>query len=295
MAQYACLHEIGWITRDQLRNYFADGTKLKGLADAHVPGVEATCGSLGHGLSVAVGLAMAAKRRESAQRVFAIVGDGECNEGSIWEAMLLAAHAKLDNLIVVVDANGLQAMGSTDEVLNLGNLAAKFRAFNFETLEVEGHDEGALKSAFQELLASRSKQPKAIIADTVKGCGVSFMAGDNRWHYTRLTRETYEAALDELSATRNIHLRQNIMRTAFSKSLVAVAQADPRIILLTGDHGYALFDEFRRICPQQYLNVGVAEQNMVGVAAGLAKGGFRAHRLWSECIRADACAGANQD
>jgi transketolase len=200
MAQYACLREIGWITDDELKKYFADGTRLKGLADVHVPGIEATCGSLGHGLSVAVGLALAAKRRGTDQRCFAIVGDGECNEGSIWEALLFAAHAELTNLIVIVDANGLQAMGTTDEVLRLGNLAEKFRAFGFETIESDGHDEGALHDALQELLSSRSAKPKAIVADTVKGCGVSFMAGDNRWHYTRLTADTYKAAITELNA-----------------------------------------------------------------------------------------------
>jgi transketolase len=200
MAQYACLREIGWITDDELKKYFADGTRLKGLADVHVPGIEASCGSLGHGLSVAVGLALAAKRRNTNQRCFAVVGDGECNEGSIWEALLFAAHAELTNLIVIVDANGLQAMGTTDEVLRLGNLAEKFRAFGFETLESDGHDEGALGDALQELLSSRSAKPKALVADTVKGCGVSFMAGDNRWHYTRLTADTYKAAITELNA-----------------------------------------------------------------------------------------------
>ena len=127
---------------------------------AHVPGIEATCGSLGHGLSVAVGLALAAKRRASNQRSFAIVGDGECNEGSIWEALLFAAHAELDNLTVIVDANGLQAMGATDEVMRLGHLAGKFRSFGCETIETDGHDETALHHALLELLGSSSSAPE---------------------------------------------------------------------------------------------------------------------------------------
>ena len=200
MAQYACLHEIGWLSDDDLRNYFADGTRLKGLADAHVPGVEATCGSLGHGLSVGVGLALAAKRRGTDQRCFVNVGDGECNEGSIWEAFLFAAHAELKNLVVIIDANGLQAMGSTDEVLRLGNLANKLRSFGFETIEADGHDETALQHALLELINHASPKPKALIAHTVKGQGVSFMAGNNRWHYTRLTDESYRAAVAELNA-----------------------------------------------------------------------------------------------
>jgi transketolase len=200
MAQYACLHEIGWISDDELQDYFADGTRLKGLADCYIPGVEASCGSLGHGLSVGAGLALAAKRRSSNQNTFVIVGDGECNEGSIWEALLFAAHAELKNLIVIVDANGQQAMGTTDEVLRLGDLANKFRAFGFETFEANGHDEISLHEVLLELLNSSSVQPKALVAHTVKGYGVSFMADDNRWHYTRLNAESYEDAMTEVTA-----------------------------------------------------------------------------------------------
>ncbi len=120
MAQYACLHELGWLTDNDLARYFADGTRLKGLSDAHVPGLEVSSGSLGHGLSVGVGLALAAQRAATGQRCFAIVGDGECNEGAIWEAVLLAAHLHLSNLTVIVDENSFQAMGPTREVMALG-------------------------------------------------------------------------------------------------------------------------------------------------------------------------------
>lgn len=199
MAQYACLRELGWLDDEELQRYFQDGTRLKGLSDAHVPGLEVTSGSLGHGLSVGVGLALAARRRGSPQRVFAIVGDGEMNEGSMWEALLLAQHARLDNLLVIVDANGFQAMGRTDEVLKLGDLAVKLSAFGFETRTVDGHDEAALDEALGDLCRSTTPGPRAVIADTVKGRGVSFMADDNRWHYTRLTPETFEAAMAELA------------------------------------------------------------------------------------------------
>jgi len=200
MAQYACLRELGWLTDADLDRYFGDGTRLKGLSDAHVPGLEVTSGSLGHGLSVGVGLALAAKRRGTGQRCFAVVGDGEVNEGAVWEALLFAAQFELSNLVVVVDANGFQAMGRTDEVMGLGRVADKLAAFGLFAQEVDGHDEAALDAAVKAALADPAPRPKGIVAHTLKGKGVSFMEGDNRWHYTRLTPDTYARAVRELSA-----------------------------------------------------------------------------------------------
>jgi transketolase len=153
-----------------------------------------TSGSLGHGFSVGVGLAKAAKLRKSTQRVFAIVGDGEINEGPIWEGALFASHHRLDNLMTIVDKNGFQAMGPTDDVLELGDLAAKFQSFGFDTVEADGHDAAALDKAILDLWARAQGRPKALIAQTVKGKGVSFMENDNSWHYTRLTADTYRLA-----------------------------------------------------------------------------------------------------
>jgi transketolase len=201
MAQYACLHALGWLSDEAIDAYFQDGTKLKGLSDAHVPGLEVTSGSLGHGLSVGVGLALAAQRRRAGQRVFAIVGDGEINEGAIWEGMLLASQAGLSNLITIVDANGFQAMGRTNEVLGLGDIAEKFAAFGCETCTVDGHDERALDEALTHLAQLPGSRPRALVANTVKGHGVSFMADDNRWHYTRLNADTYAQAIAELEPT----------------------------------------------------------------------------------------------
>jgi transketolase len=198
MAQYACLYELGWLRDADLDAYFKDGTQLKGLSDAHVPGLEVSSGSLGHGLSVGVGLALAARRNQTGQRCFAVVGDGEMNEGAIWEALLFAAHFELSNLLVIVDENGYQAMGSTWEVMRLGRIAEKFAAFGLESREVDGHDEAALDAALRELLNLAAPRPRALVARTTKGKGVSFMEGNNRWHYTRLTPETFEAAMAEL-------------------------------------------------------------------------------------------------
>jgi transketolase len=202
MAQYACMHELGWLSSEDLARYFSDGTALKGLSDAHTPGVETTSGSMGHGLSVGVGLAWAAKRHRTAQRCFVIVGDGEMNEGSIWEAFLFAAHWGLSNLTVIIDNNGLQAMGRVEEILRLGSIAEKLQAFGFETREVNGHDEAALDLALQQLGKLGSTRPRAIVAKTVKGYGVSFMHDNNVWHYTRLTPDTYRAAVSELDGNK---------------------------------------------------------------------------------------------
>jgi transketolase len=199
MAQYACMHALGWLSDEDLDTYYGDGTVLKGLSDAHVPGLDVTSGSLGHGLSVGVGLALAARRDGTDQRVFAIVGDGELNEGPIWEAAMFAAHHELDNLIVIVDENGHQAMGRTDEVIRLGDIRAKFDAFGFDAVDVDGHDMTALDAAIDRHIAQTSGRPLALVAHTTKGHGVTFMADDNRWHYTRLDDSTYAAALAELT------------------------------------------------------------------------------------------------
>jgi transketolase len=198
MAQYACLYELGWLGDADLDAYCADGTPLKGLSVAHVPGLEVSSGSLGHGLSVGVGLALAARYRRTGQRCTAIVGDGEMNEGIVWEALLFAAHFQLSNLLVIVDENGFQAMGATRDVMDLGRLADKLTAFGLETREVDGHDEDTLDAVIGELWRHPSPRPRALVARTVKGKGVSFMENNNTWHYTRLTPQTYDAALAEV-------------------------------------------------------------------------------------------------
>ncbi len=198
MAQYACMHAKGWLPDAAISGYFSEGSELKGLSDSRVAGLEVTSGSLGHGFSVGVGLALAARLRKSEQKTYAIVGDGELNEGPIWEGALFAAHHQLDNFMVVVDENGFQAMGGTDEVLRLGSIKGKFESFGFEALEVDGHDEAAIDAAIAQLWASKTGLPKALVAKTVKGRGVSFMENNNAWHYTRLNPDTYARAVDEV-------------------------------------------------------------------------------------------------
>ncbi|WP_284076384.1 transketolase [Herbaspirillum aquaticum] len=199
MAQYACMLEKQWLSRHDIDHYFADGSLLKGLSDSRVPGLEVTSGSLGHGLCVGVGLALAAKLDQTGQRTFAVLGDGELNEGTIWEAAMFAAHHQLNDLTVLIDANGFQAMGRTDDVIDLGSIESKFASFGFETMSVDGHDEQQIHAALDTLGKSSSTAPKALVARTVKGRGVSFMEHDNRWHYTRLDADSYARAIDQLS------------------------------------------------------------------------------------------------
>ncbi|MBK1681978.1 transketolase [Rhodoferax fermentans] len=195
MAQYACMRELGWLKDEAFSGYFADGSDLKGLSDSRIPGLEVTSGSLGHGFSVGLGMAMGAKLRGTDQKTYALVGDGEINEGPIWEGALFAAHHELKNFIVIVDENGFQAMGRTQDVLRLGAIQSKFESFGFEARTIDGHDEAAIDHAIEQLWASSSTAPKALIAKTVKGKGVPFMEHNNIWHYTRLNQETYAQAL----------------------------------------------------------------------------------------------------
>jgi len=198
MAIYASLHALGMIKDNEVENYFSDGSSLTGLADSHVPGVEVSGGSLGQGITVATGIALSKKIDQAASKVFCIVGDGELNEGSAWESIMIAAHRKLNNFILIVDANSFQAMGRCESVLSMEPFKAKFEAFNYEVIECDGHDVEALEKNIRALVNSDSLKPKALIARTIKGKGVSFMEDDNIWHYTRLTEETYQKALSEL-------------------------------------------------------------------------------------------------
>jgi len=198
MAQYACMRELDWLSEQDIHHYFGEGTELKGLAEYNVPGLEVSSGSLGHGLSVGVGLALGSLKKNENRRIFCIVGDGEMNEGSIWEGIIFASHFKLHNFFLIVDENSFQAMGSTKEVMDMGDIRLKLEAFGFTALNVDGHNEKDLLKAINQLLDTHDGKPKALVAKTVKGYGVSFMAANNIWHYTRLTNETYQAAINEL-------------------------------------------------------------------------------------------------
>jgi transketolase len=194
---YAGLAERGFFPVEELATFCGNGSRLTGHISHAVPGVEVSTGSLGHGLPIAVGMALADRVDGRNARTFCLLSDGECDEGSNWEAILFAPHNKLDNLVAVVDFNKIQSFGRVSEVLELEPFAMKWRAFGWHTVEVDGHDLSQLESALTTAppLAGR---PTAIIAHTVKGKGVSFMEDSLEWHYKSPSSTQLEAALREV-------------------------------------------------------------------------------------------------
>ena len=200
MALYSAFFQLGWISDSQVDNYLKDGTDLFGLAEDHIPGIEISGGSLGHGFPVAVGMAYGLQRDESEKKVYCIVGDGEINEGSVWEAILFAGHHKLKNLTLIIDANQYQAMGLTKDILDLEPLDKKFEAFGFTAITCDGHNLTELENAF--VSANNSDLPSVIIARTTKGAGISFMENENIWHYKKMTKEEENVAINEIGASK---------------------------------------------------------------------------------------------
>lgn len=200
-ALYAALAHAGYLPREELMTLRELGTRLQGHPDSNlVPGVEVSTGSLGQGLSIAAGVAAGFKLDKTEQTVFALLGDGECQEGQVWEAAMFAAHQKLDNLVAIVDRNCLQIDGDTKDVCDPGDLGAKFSAFGWSAVEVDGHSVSELIEVLNNLKADRSGVPYVVIARTVKGKGVSFMENQAGWHGKAPNAEQTEAALAELVA-----------------------------------------------------------------------------------------------
>lgn len=200
-ALYATLAERGMLGQQILHTYATAGSSLEEHpAPDSVPGVEAATGSLGHGMPMGVGMALAARIQNRGYNTFVLMSDGECNEGSVWEGAMFAAARKLDNLCVIVDFNKWQATGRSREIMQLDPLVEKWRSFGWYGIEVDGHDPGALQAALGRIGGSKGK-PLAIVAHTVKGKGVSFMADDNNWHYRIPTQAEVTAAKKELGLT----------------------------------------------------------------------------------------------
>ena len=201
-AVYAALAETGFFDIEELKTHYADGSRLSGhVSHKGVPGVEFSTGSLGHGLPVAAGMAYAAKMDNKTHKIFVICGDGECDEGSMWEAALMANHFELDNLILTIDYNKMQSLDFCENTLKLHSLADKWKAFGWNVIDIDGHNHDELKSAYNQAKEHKGS-PTVVIANTIKGKGISFMENDILWHYRTPQGEEYDAAVAELEAQR---------------------------------------------------------------------------------------------
>lgn len=201
ISEYAALAELGFFELSRLDTYYQDGSYLSGhISHKNIPGVEFSTGSLGHGVSVATGMALAGKLENAAHHVYVLMGDGECEEGCVWESALFAAHNHLDNLTVVVDCNKFQALGRCEEQAGISSLADKWTSFGFYVVECDGHNHTDLKNALQ---IRKQDMPICVIANTIKGKGVSFMENELLWHYRDPQGEFYKKALSQLEETKN--------------------------------------------------------------------------------------------
>ena len=197
MAHYAALYEAGFLDKEELFSFEVnDGDFPTHSVINTEKGIEISSGSLGMGLSVGVGMALAGRRKGLDYRVFVLLGNGECNEGSVWEAFMAAAHLSLDKLYAIVDCNGQQLDGDSDTVMRMSNLSVALQSFGWNVLEFDGHDIEAISNAFDNLPCN--EKPTALLAKTVKGKGVSFMENNRAWHHGRLSQEDYNVAIQEL-------------------------------------------------------------------------------------------------
>jgi transketolase len=195
---YAALAESGFISVDKLKTHYQDGSNLSGhVSHKGIPGVEFSTGSLGHGLPVATGMALAAKINKNKHRVVVLMSDGECDEGSNWEAILFAAHHKLNNLVAIIDRNRLQSIRSTEDTLSLEPFPDKWKSFGWKVVEVDGHNHEEIFNACSNIDTPQNK-PLCVIANTTKGKNVSFMEDNVLWHYRSPQGDEYKAAMLEL-------------------------------------------------------------------------------------------------
>jgi len=199
---YTALHEIGLITKDDLMSFEKSDSYLLGHPVMNrKKGIEFSNGSLGMGLSVGIGVALAAKKQKKKFKIYVLIGDGECNEGSIWEAAMSAPNFKLNNITAIIDKNNLQQTGTNKEIMSVENIAEKWKSFNWDVIELDGHDIEKLHSTFSK--ERNSSKPLAIIANTIKGKGFSFSENNNDWHHKVMSKSQYELAVKELEKNDN--------------------------------------------------------------------------------------------
>lgn len=194
---YSALLEAGIISEEIFASFQTNESDLIAHPVMNIPlGIESSNGSLGQGLSMGVGLALAAKRKNMKHSIYVLLGNGECNEGSVWEAIMAAAHFKLDNLVAIVDNNCFQSDGKSETIMDCGTFTDKWNSFGWNVCSVDGHDISELYNAF--VACNVENKPKAVIAQTIKGKGVSFMENNNEWHHNRLTKAHYDQVFQEM-------------------------------------------------------------------------------------------------
>ena len=257
LALYSTLYEKKLISLKTLNTFGSNKTILMNHVSHKVNGVEFSTGSLGHGLPIAVGKALKFKINKENNKVFVLLSDGEMNEGTTWESLLFASHHKLDNLRVIIDYNKIQSMDFVKKVINIEPLKSKLLAFGCNVDEVNGHN---IKSLTNTLNKKNKNKPRIIIAHTIKGKGISFMENDNLWHYKNPTLDQLKLGLDEIKKN---------MRKLFIKELIKLNN-NKKIYLIINDLGFSVIEPFKDKFPNRIFNAGVSEQNMMGMAAGIA-------------------------
>ena len=301
---YACMAHAGYFAIDKLQTLRKFGSPLQGHPDRNfLPALESSSGPLGSGLSQAVGMALADRidfANTSGKKFFCLMSDGELNEGNSWEAIMLAGKEKLQNLIAIVDRNKIQISGNTEDVMPLDPLVDKWRAFNWEVIEIDGHDFVYIDKAVEKA-KSTSNKPTVIIARTIASKGIPEYEGKYEWH-GKVPATTTLLASSELRSAGNKDTEvqpQCSMRSGFGEGLISAANADKKIVAVSADLSESTgISEFVKKFPDRYVEVGVAEQNLVTVASGLASSGkipfvssyaiFSPGRNWEQ-IRTTIC------
>lgn len=202
LAVYAALHLKGWMSAEQLNTFCGDRSSLGVHPEHQLRGIDFSSGSLGQGMSVGAGAALAARLQKSARRVFVVLSDAECDEGSVWEAMAFAAHHKLSNLVAILDLNGQQAFGFTKDVIAMENMAERWTAFGWHAVEIDGHDPAAMAAAIADHRTSGIAKPLGLIARTVFGCGVDYMENTIKWHYSPMDESHFASAMAQIGGAR---------------------------------------------------------------------------------------------
>jgi len=303
---YALMYRLGYLEAAELKTFREIGSRLEGHPTLRLPGVVAATGSLGQGLSVGVGMAEVYRREGRDQKVYVLMGDGEINEGQVWEAAMLAGSRQLDNLIAIVDRNKIQQSNFCEQIVDSEPLHEKFQAFGWETVRINGHDFEAIATAFAQARAQRGK-PFMIIADTEKGYGVSFLSGQLKCHGVALKPEDKAKAYAELPVAEDLDIQALIQskhsfpaapvlapvkleytlsaedfdasktyaaRAAYGDALKKLGGLSERIWVLDGDTSNSTYsDRFAGAYPERHLECGIAEQNLVSVGVGIAATG----------------------